>query len=1125
MADTWSVDALLKLTRRIARALSSRHDSDSRQLDASIFRLDRTLLDIRNNYPPTTPLLWIDDVGAALQSAYNHLNPPSNNRNDNQSTSSKSTKKTNNMSRSHADLRVFRKSQQHMQSDHDLSSRSLQASSRYGRNNSRSSASASQSRRPSLASIFSNATPSSKHTTKQSPTQESSNNSSLSTRFRNSVSRLFAFSSPPPPPVPVHILATATKTVEEWLAAVQAAREDNTLDDTQSWISLSDALPPLPQQYSPCRDNLYQCARDALITASLAVPDTASQPATRTNTVALVGPHGVGKTMLATELVHDVDLCNTFADGVAWIQLGADINDEELADQLINCVETIVSSDFRETCRYADSIFDIVERAQTLLSQVSSLVVIDDVSGPTAQRAFQLITSALGSSTVALYTCPVDYNPTVSNDDEMLLSDNITIVSKLFVKPLQPNSSEAKTIFRSWLTRTQSDQSRQGSLRHIKDQATIIQACHGLPLGLAMSAGFLSKFHSSWQFLATSLVGSLSGYDTVTRIMRILQTKGGPRFESQLREIACLPQGVWVSLSALADIWGMDYRTVKTSARRLGRMAFAEYRLGDSSDDSRVRFHWLILRFCRSIAAPADQKSAHCKLLSNICRRRTQHSKPRLKTDYMPWWNGCITDMYMCRRLHWHMLQAEAIKSLNQLICDYNWICHRLEKDGLLAVTQEIQLAALAEKKRGNMENATGMESILNAIEEAATMRYNEEMEASSMPTFLVSRLRSMEAGNNVCRQFLSSIYEKAKRPWLKPLPTAEALPPSSLIDSGSSDSMDSEDQASQSGHCLTSSSSGKVVCGDRHGNIQVFDAATGKNIVSWTGTNVVGPRHLRGVGALATVQDFVVSGHLNGQVFFRSIRSGRVEILQEASPTGDRISCIASTDAGVIAVGCKSGKVFVLRGVQELGCEYERIELEGHCDQVACLHVFAEGTRVASSSHDGFAAIWKLGDKMHERISLNGHKPEFGHKENYIRTFATISDDNLLLSSCQGGFVSAWSTENGECLWTERYGFQFSCSESLQAFGMKKTGAKGTDGGDSNLLNVGYPYLIARNKVPCELLIVAGGKTEILATITTEQIINNWLEMWHPSKERIYVAVSLVDGRLLSYELLTWLK
>lgn len=947
---------------------------------------------------------------------------------------------------------------------------------------------------------------------------------------------------------------SASRTVDEWVAAVRAAKDDNTNHDGDSCISLSDALPPLPQQYTPCRDHLYHAARDALLSAAVraAVPSTSSssthggatvsaatsahalqnsQPVTPPTVVALVGPHGVGKTLLATELVHDVEICQNFADGVAWIQLGSDINDEELAETIITCVDTIIAGDFRSTVRHTSSLDAIVARASRLLQNVSSLIVIDDVSGDRARRAFKTVVSILGVACVALYTAPVEAHvcdPDSQNDDTSKL---VSCVATIDVQRLDPSGTEAMSVFRNWLTKTASEESRDGSLKHPTDQNMIITRCYGLPLALAMAGGFLSKFHNCWSALAASLASATTCDETIFRIMRLLHTKGGLRFEQQLKAIGSLPSGMWVSLSALADLWSTDYRTIKLSARRLGRMAFGEYRLSDTSDDSRVRFHWHVVKYCAQITNVQDERDANRRLLTNLSRRRPSGTKSREKIEYLPWWSGVASDKYMCRRLHWHMARGESLHTLQDLICDYQWICRRLENDSLIGVLTEMRLAMSAEHRNGRRHEMIGIAGMMKAIEDVAKMRREECIEMNAMPTFLVSQLRDLEESSECVKEFLTSIYEKARRPWLKPMGEVDT-PATCVVESASSDSMESE-PIPQVVNCIVSSTSGKVVCGDGGGNVYVYDPPSGKNVVSWTGTTVGGDERWRGVGALGTIQNFVISGHYNGRVLLRSIRSGRTELLEDGESDGDKITCIGCSDYGIVVVGCHLGKLYVLKNVHDFGSEVKRIDLEGHCHMVTSLYIFPDGERIASSSYDGFAAIWRLRkDRQHERISLNGHKPDIGHKENYITTFASVDGGKRLLSSCRGGIVSAWNSSTGECLWTRRYGFEFSRSSSLQAFGVRQFAGnlvKGEfDGGFKavNGLKVGYPYMITRGEGPRELLIVASGEgREILAAVPTEQVISTWLEVWHPGSRRVYVAVSHADGRLCCYELVTSLR
>lgn len=844
-----------------------------------------------------------------------------------------------------------------------------------------------------------------------------------------------------------------------------------------------------------------------------------------TKAVALLGPRGVGKTMLATELVHDVQLAHCFADGVAWVQLGSDINDEELAHQIIKCVETIIAGDFRSTVRYCTNLHTVVARASRLLRQVSSLVVVDDVSGPRAQRAFDIVVSALGASCVTLYTAPIHHDERIG---ETLVLKKVACIARLRVVPLSPHSHDAHNIFKSWLRATDADTDHDAGTKKRMDQRdVIVSACHGLPLSLAMTAGFLSKFSDSWETLAAAVKGSPSGEETIRRILMVLLKRGGPKFEAQLRAITCLPQGVWISLSALADLWGMDYRSIKLSARRLGRLAFAEYRLGDSSDESWVRFHWQILRYCHDITSTPDIMAANRKLLGNVSRRKGANGKPRLKTDYFPWWGACMSDKYICRRLHWHMARAGTMAKLNDLICDFEWVCQRLERDSLLGIGSEFKLAMAAEERDGRAAEAMGIRHILIAIQEASKLQKFGTLEMSALPTFLISSLSEHESTSSVCKEFLNSIYEKARRPWLRPVRAVETSPVMSREEAVTTEDSCESDAFTHQMNCLATSSSGKVVCGDKLGNINVYDPGKLKTIVSWTSSEVGEHPQSRGVGALATINDFVLSGHFNGRLFLRCIQTGQTRQLQTSDQSVDKITYIAASEDGVVAVGSHTGQLFVLKSVQGFNCSPKRNDLEGHCDIVTSLLVFPDGRRVASSSHDGFAAIWVIRSSGHERISLNGHRREIGHKENYITTFATIAGGKRLLSACRGGVVNAWNTETGDCLWAHRYGFEFSRSLSLQSYGIELfRSAMSECGKPKKLLSIGNPYMITRGQGPEDLLILAaGGSGDILATVTTEQPISTWLELWHPPTQRIFVAVSYVDGQLGSYELVTSLK
>eukprot|EP00178_Gracilaria_changii_P000433 TRINITY_DN1051_c1_g1_i1.p1 TRINITY_DN1051_c1_g1~~TRINITY_DN1051_c1_g1_i1.p1 ORF type:complete len:1147 (+),score=171.65 TRINITY_DN1051_c1_g1_i1:203-3442(+) len=1079
MADSWSVDRVLNLTRRLSRRLQPFRvvDNDAAELHASLTRLTHSLHQIVRTYPTGASLLWIDDVGAALQSAHRHLN-----------------------------------------SDNLPRTQSLSQSVSHPR----------RRKRRSLASLFSSAV--SRSGKLPAPTTEASatpHPSSSMHRIAHSFSRLL-FNPTPNATTTSSPLKIAARLADEWIIAVRSASETASPDDVDSWLSLSDALPPMPQQHSVCQHPVYHRLCEIIHSATAQEPPQYNQRPVAA-TIALLGAHGVGKTALAVQLVHD--LATSFAEGVTWIQLGANVAEEELVDQLIRCVDTLIAGDFRSSVRYCSSVSAVLSHASRVLSHVSTLLVVDDVVGPAAKQALEAIVSTIGPSSVVLYTAPYS-----TGDDQYQLLQ-ASCVAKVGVRPLPPNAPEASLMFRAWLPKSMSAASSSADFVNADDQDAIIRACHGLPLALSMSAGFLSRFPNDWSTLASALFSSESGDDTVFRVLGLLRDKGKERFEHQLRDVACLPEGAWISLSALADLWDVDYQSIKESARRMGRIAFADYRLGDTSDDSRVRFHSHVYHFCQRLASDDDILAAHRKMLDNMRDRRSETLKSRLKSHYLSWWTACFADSYTSRRLHWHMFKARQLDRLRELICDYDWLCQRLEQHSLIGVLSEFAAALCEEEQNGATSEAEGIEAILETIQAAGKLRKADLLQPSAFPTFLVTNLHDHERSSLYVRELLASTYEKARRPWLKPIPATEPPLLSSVTDTDSdsfseSESWSESEESEPSAlvvHCLASTSSGKVVCGARNGNIQVYDPATGKNIISWSASMLSDDENDRCLGAIETVQDFIISGHKSGRMYLRSIRTGQIEVIEESLRTQERVCSIATTEDGVVAVGSDRGSIYILKHVDDFGCKVARYDLEGHCDSICSLYVFPDGRKVASSSFNGFANVWTIdehGDN-HARVSLNGHLPSIGHKENYITTFASIAGGRRLLSSCCAGVVNAWNADTGECLWTHQYGYQFSRSLALQAFGIRHFASGRREGVKAmRLLNVGYPYMITRGAGGHELLIVtAGNSKDVMASVVGARMITNWLEIWHARSESIYVAVCYGDGRLLSYELVTALK
>ncbi len=328
----------------------------------------------------------------------------------------------------------------------------------------------------------------------------------------------------------------------------------------------------------------------------------------------------------------------------------------------------------------------------------SLLVVLDDVCGKWGREALKALTRILGPDSVIIVT---------SANDIGALIDTIPPETKAFqveLSPFVPASEESSHVFDSWVhsqpERTDDEKRRLQVLK-----AMILAACHGLPLALAMAAGSVSKSNEAWERVAATLAAEatpsqdetpveaqeIAATSTVTLLLDELLDRGDVRLGRQMRALAALPRGQWVSLKTLANLWGVDDASVKASAQRLVRLSFGEYRLSDSSEQSAVRLCWHVSNYCLGLVSPDELASAHQTLLDRCAQRETDNmSSGSTVTD--AWWEVTLRDQYLRRRLCWHMACAGAFDELRSLLCEYSWMTNRLGESSSYGLRLDIEL-------------------------------------------------------------------------------------------------------------------------------------------------------------------------------------------------------------------------------------------------------------------------------------------------------------------------------------------------------------------------------------------------------------------------------------------------
>ena len=925
-------------------------------------------------------------------------------------------------------------------------------------------------------------------------------------------------------------------------------------------VSLADSVPPLPYQYVACRANTLRSIKDAILHAAGPRSDDC------TPVVSLFGQHGVGKTVTATAVVHDLEVSKKFPQGIAWIQMGEDSSEEDVYNEIITVVETVAGGDFLDIVRHETSLDGIVRFAKVRFAEVSALIVIDDISGTLGMKTLCAVSQIVGMKSVLLTTSV-----------EILLQDEespFMIAESVGIEPLKPASTEATKVFTSWLYNTFGSEELEIEHQISKYRETILMPCAGLPLALAMAAASVSKSPEAWESVARALTSSMQledenlslgqssrSFSAITTLLDESFSHGDFGFGSQLRALVALPKGLWVSFKTLADLWDVSEKNVKASARRLGRLAFGDCRLSDSKEQGAVRLCWHVLNYCHRLVSEDDVTAAHQALL-------VRFSQQGASKEYTPsgsisaWWDVAAHDRYVCHRLCWHLMKAGAVRELRSLLCEFQWLEARIAASSVYGLRLDIEIFMEADREAQEAKSHEGLRQVINALRLLSRFGDGRIVSISNLAPLLVSHLNDLEASDEMSCEILKSIYRDARRPWLRPVGSLNLSAEETVADisnhsvdfpeehiesqqmrendedrpetmtendntaeNRSYEEAEDEDENPINEHAednyigsITSNELGYAIVGEANGRISVWDVSS-RDCLARFNISENGEKLSTSIGAVAALgTDVVVSGHSDGTLRLWSISSG-VQ-LQELRGHDEEevVTALSVLEPSTIVSGSASGTVLLWLNVLSGGSRKSpRVRhLEAHTDEITALHILPDGDKVATGSFDGFAAIWDAGKPGSDRVSLNGHK-------DYVVRFASLHSGTQVVSACRGGSVNVWDTLTGQRLWSIPLGFEFGSSEALTAFAAHNFPKSRTRVIANFEASVGFPYFCSQGEDPEELVVVTSiGQNDILASADFEGPISAWSEVWHPRHSRIFVVVAYGGGTLETLELVT---
>ena len=331
-------------------------------------------------------------------------------------------------------------------------------------------------------------------------------------------------------------------------------------------------LPPLPEHYVPREADLAQL-RQALLTNGAAA----------LGIVGVKGMGGIGKSVLAAALAHDLAAQAAFPDGIIWLPIGREPNLPARQEELY-----LFLSGQRENFRDAIQGRSFLSVA---LEGKTCLVILDDVWDSSHAEAFPVVT---GSATRYLIT---------TRNAEVLQTLNAPAFSLDVLSP-----DQALSLLADW--------ARQPVASLPSTAREVARECGYLPLALAMVGAFVRQNPESWERALHRLQSAdlaklrrlFPGYDHPTLLAALeVSVQALPEdARSRYLDLAVFPEEAAIPIPILHAFWqplGLDEDDVADLAETVVNRSLAR-----RDEAGRLRLHDLqhdYLRACAGVNLPA----------------------------------------------------------------------------------------------------------------------------------------------------------------------------------------------------------------------------------------------------------------------------------------------------------------------------------------------------------------------------------------------------------------------------------------------------------------------------------------------------------------------------------------
>jgi WD40 repeat protein len=641
--------------------------------------------------------------------------------------------------------------------------------------------------------------------------------------------------------------------------------------------------------------------------------------------IGLHGMGGIGKTVLAIDLVNDDQVRRAFADGVFWLTLGQSVDPLQLQVRLAGYLSG-------ETNAFATD-HEARDRLRQLFEGKSCLLVLDDLWRFRDAEPFDV----LGSGSRLLVT---------TRDADLLVRLGAGEVS--LGVPDEPSSLELLATFSGQARDTLPATARK-----------VVENCGHLPLALAV-AGAQIRGGAAWEDVLSALErGRLEfpGYGSIFNALQVSTESLASSDRDRYLELAVFPEDANVPVETICTFWRHTGRMEAPDSRELLRRLHRQALLIRSDDGKHITFHDLQHDFLRLNIASLT--AAHAALAD------AYHALAPSG------WASGPDDGYFFQHLPQHLFAADRLDELMALLCNYDWLVAKLRATNITSALADYDL----------MSDDRVFELIQQALRLSSAALSGGLGQLSSQ---LIGRLQGAEGP--AVRALIRGAERGPRQAWLRPrfasltppggplrqilvghrsaVSAVAFLPDGSRALSGSWDNTvrlwdlpSGEMVRAFAGH-VGSVEAVAVLADGRRGlsgswdnTLRLWDLMTGDTLHILEG-------HIARVNSVAVLADGsrALSGSEDKTLRLWDLASGTT--LRTLEGHTDQVNAVAVLANGSRALSGSDDntlRLWDLRSGQTLRT------LEGHTFAVSAVAMLADGSHALSGSYDNTLRLWDL--------------------------------------------------------------------------------------------------------------------------------------------------------------------